>query len=238
RRLLDAAEFDLIVAVRVRNALGVIQLHDEGNPVRIAPRDRPEHAERRGHRIAATLDGELDDVFRIEVRGVRRERRATGMLDALVDGQYRHVARAREAARFEEPLETTKHARRTIRWRQDAVDEVGARQVKVVLRDGTALMRQQRCVAAQQLLDSAHRSRCGNTTHCGHVPPPTGNPTTGNSKSSTDAPAAAFSTISSIGSARSAASTCSSRPRASGWRGVAPAAETWSGAIACWCAPR
>ena|SRR5204863_3413590 len=156
------------------------------------------------------------------------------MLDALINRQDRDVACSRKAARFEDPLQATEHARRTIGRRQHAIDEVGTRQVEVVLRDRPALMREQRGIAAEQLLDSAQGSRRCNTTYCGHVPPHMGRlkaaPTktyartsdriTGNSKCSTTALAAAFSTISSIGSARSAASTCSIRPRVSGWRGV------------------
>ena len=58
-----------------------------------------EHAERRGDGVAAALDRELDDVLGIEVRGVRRERRAGRVLDALIDRQDRDVAGAAPAGR-------------------------------------------------------------------------------------------------------------------------------------------
>ena len=58
-----------------------------------------EHAERRRHGVAAAFDRQLHDVLGIEVHRVRRERRAGGVLDALIDRQDRHVAGARRAAR-------------------------------------------------------------------------------------------------------------------------------------------
>ena len=57
-----------------------------------------ERAERRGDGVAAALDGELDDLGRVEVVRVLGERGAGRVLDALVDGQDRHVAGAGQAA--------------------------------------------------------------------------------------------------------------------------------------------
>ena len=68
--LLDAGKADLIVRVRIGEELVVIELHDEGNPVRVLPRHRAEHAQRRRDRVAATLDRQLDDVLGVEVRGL------------------------------------------------------------------------------------------------------------------------------------------------------------------------
>ena len=75
----------------------------------------PEHAERRGHGVAAALDRELHDVLGVEVGRVRRERRARRVLDALVDRQDRHVAGAAQAAGVEERLQAAQHARRAVR---------------------------------------------------------------------------------------------------------------------------
>src|SRR5436190_3268327 len=112
------------------------------------------------------------------------------MFDPLIDGQDRHVARASETPRVEEPLQAAKHARRTIGCGKDAVDEVGTRQMKVIARNRPALMRQQCSIAAKQRLDPA-QSFCGRHSTCWcHAPPPTGNAITGNSKSSTSAAAA------------------------------------------------
>ena len=92
-----------------------------------------EHAERRGDGVAAAFDRQLHDVLRIEVHRVRRERRARRMLDALIDRQDRHVAGAAEPAVIEQRLQAAQHARRPIRHRVSAVDEVGSRQVEVFL---------------------------------------------------------------------------------------------------------
>ena len=56
-------------------------------------------------RVAAALDRQLHDVLGIEVLRVGRERRAGGMLDALVDRQDRDVAGAAEPAVIEQRLQ-------------------------------------------------------------------------------------------------------------------------------------
>ena len=129
-RLLDAGEADLIERVRIREELVVIELEDERNLVRVLPRDRSEHAERRRDGVAAAFDRELHDVLGIEVRRVRRERRAGRMLDALIDRQDRHVAGAGQPAVIEQRLQAAEHARRSIRDAIDALDEVGPGQVQ------------------------------------------------------------------------------------------------------------
>ena len=97
-RLLDLREHDLVVRVRVRQQLVVVDLEDERDLVRVLPRDDAERAVRRGDGVAAALDRELDDVGRVEVGRVLREARAGRVLDALVDGEDREVARPAESA--------------------------------------------------------------------------------------------------------------------------------------------
>ena len=92
RASLIVAEHDLVELVRVGQELVVVDLDDERNVVRVLARHRAEHAEGRRDGVAAALDGELDDVLRVEVGRVRRERRAGGVLDALVDRQNRQIA--------------------------------------------------------------------------------------------------------------------------------------------------
>ena len=94
----------------------MIELEDERNLVRVLARDRAEHAERRGHGVAAAFDGELHDVLGIEVGRVRRERRAGGVLDALIDRQDRHVAGAAEPAGVEQLLQRCRARAATGRW--------------------------------------------------------------------------------------------------------------------------
>ena len=57
---------------------------------------------------------ELDDVLGIEVPRVRGEGRRGRMLDALVDGQDRDVARAAESPMIEQRLQAAQHLRRAI----------------------------------------------------------------------------------------------------------------------------
>ena len=101
---------------------------------------RAEHAERGGDGVAAALDGELDDALGIEVVGVLGERRAGGVLDALVDGEDRDVAPCRPGGRARRALERAQHRRRAVASREHAVDEVGAGQVEAVARDRRALV--------------------------------------------------------------------------------------------------
>jgi len=65
----ERAEQDLVELVRVREKLVVVDLDDEGNLVRVPARDDAEDAERRGDRVAAALNRELDDVLRVEEIG-------------------------------------------------------------------------------------------------------------------------------------------------------------------------
>ena len=80
--------------------------------------------------VAAALDGEAHEVLGVEVGGVRREARARRVLDALVDREDRHVARAGEAPRVHEPLEVAQHVAVAVAVDEDAVDEVGPGQVE------------------------------------------------------------------------------------------------------------
>ena len=113
--------------------------------------DGAEHAERRGHRVAAALDRQLDDVLRVEVLRVRRERRGRRVLDALVDREDRHVPGAAEPAVAVELLEVAQHLDRAVAAGPDPVDEVGPGQVQVVLGDALGDVVEQRVgVVAEQ----------------------------------------------------------------------------------------
>ena len=85
--LLDRAKHHLIELIRIRQKLVMIDLYDERNLMRVFTRDHSEHAIGRGNSVTTALDGELDDVLRIEIHGVRRERCSGRVLDALIDRQ-------------------------------------------------------------------------------------------------------------------------------------------------------
>ena len=77
--------------------------------------DHPEHAERGGDGVAAALDGQLDEVLRVEVGRVLGEGGRRRVLDALVDRQDRQVAGAAEAAVVEQRAQVAQHRDRSVR---------------------------------------------------------------------------------------------------------------------------
>ena len=154
-RLLDRAEEYLVELVRVGQKLVVIDLDDEGNPVRVLARDRAEDAEGRGDGVAAALDGEFDDVFGVEVERVGRERSAGRVFDALVYGEYGEVAGARESAVVEERLQRAKDLRAAVGADPHAVYEVGAGRVQYVSGNLRGVEFEQRApVLAEKLFDA------------------------------------------------------------------------------------
>ena len=86
-------------------------------------------------RVAAALDGELDDVLGIEIDRVRRKRCAGGMLDALIDRQDRQVAGVREPPVAEQRLQAAQHAGLAVVHRHHAVHEIRPRQMQRLLRE-------------------------------------------------------------------------------------------------------
>jgi hypothetical protein len=135
-RALHRAEHDLVVLVRERQQLVVVELDDERDLVRVLAGHRAQHAEGRRDGVGAALDRQADEVLGVEVHRVRREARARRVLDALVDGQDRHVARPAEPAVVEQPLQVAQRAVVAVGQRIDAIDEVRAGQMKLVGGDG------------------------------------------------------------------------------------------------------
>ena len=82
------------------------------------------------------------------------------MLDALVHGQDREVARAGQAAVREHLLQRAQHGHRPVRRREHAVHEVGTGQVEGLLGDALAAVLEEGArVAAQQVLDRLDAAR-------------------------------------------------------------------------------
>ena len=65
----------------------VVDLDDERNAVGVLARHGTENPQRRGDRVALTLEGELDDVAWIEIHRIWCKRSAGRMLDALIHRQ-------------------------------------------------------------------------------------------------------------------------------------------------------
>src|SRR5690606_6083469 len=114
--------------------------------------DAPQHAEGGRHGVAATLDRQFHDLLWVEVVEVGGERGATRMLDALVDGQDRQVARAPESTVGEQRLEVAKYAGRPVGRSVQPVDSVRARQLQPLLADTACLVAEKFVsVGAEQL---------------------------------------------------------------------------------------
>ena len=72
--LLDGGEKSLIMDIRIREQFIMINLEDERNLMGIFARDGSQHAKRRRDSIAAALDRQANDIFRIEIFRIRSER--------------------------------------------------------------------------------------------------------------------------------------------------------------------
>ena len=115
-----------------------------------------EHTEGGGDGVAAGVDGQLDDVLRVEIDRVGRKARRRRVLDALVDGQDRDVAGAAHTARVEEHAEVAQHGHGPVRQGKDPVDEVGAGQDEVFPGHALALVGEQRLSFVTEQLVKVH----------------------------------------------------------------------------------
>jgi len=73
----------------------------------------------------------------------RRRRSSRGMLDSLIDREDREIACSGETAGVEEALQTAERHCRAVGLDEDAIDEVGSRQVERLLGDLRAGVAQQ-----------------------------------------------------------------------------------------------
>ena len=140
--LLDGTEHHLIVGVGVSQQFVVIDLHYEGDLVGILTSHSAKDTVRGGHGVATAFDSQLDDVFGIEVDGVRGERCAGGVLDTLVNGEDGDVSRTSQAAVVVEGGDAVQRLRIAVGIEPNAIDGVGSRRVNQALVDGFALVGQ------------------------------------------------------------------------------------------------
>src|SRR5262245_22256597 len=73
KSLFHVRKQNLVVAVRIRQKLVVIELEQEWNLVSVLPCHRSEHTKRCCHCVATALDRQLHNVFGIEIERIRRE---------------------------------------------------------------------------------------------------------------------------------------------------------------------
>src|SRR5437764_1031076 len=70
------------------------------------------------------------------------------MFDALIDREYRNITGLCQASGSEKLLQADERAARTVRTDKDPIDKIGTRQMKRLLRNRFALVRQQTSNAA------------------------------------------------------------------------------------------
>ncbi len=158
------AEEDLVGFVGIGEEFVVIDFYEEGNFVGVFARDGAEDAEGGGDGVAAALDGQLDDIFTVEVDGVFGEAGAGGVLDALIDGENGEIAGAAEAAVMEHAAEIGDDAGIAVGVQPDAVDEIGTGKMEKVLGDfGIAETEQGIGFGAEHSLDGV--GWCGGGGH-------------------------------------------------------------------------
>ena len=133
--LFDGAEEDLIGFVGEGEEFVVIDFYDEGNFVRVFAGDGTEDAVSGSDGVAAAFDGELDDVFTVEIVGILGEAGAGRVLDALINRENGEVAGVTEASGAEEALEIGEDTDVAIGEGVDAVDEIGAGEMQAFLGD-------------------------------------------------------------------------------------------------------
>jgi len=122
---LHSPEKNLIEFVGKGEQFVVVELHDEGNFVRIFVSDRAKNSEGRGDRVAFAFDGELDDVFRVEIVRILGEAGSRRVLDALINGKNRDIAGMSEAPVAKDALKIGKYPNISVRCGVDAVDKIG-----------------------------------------------------------------------------------------------------------------
>jgi hypothetical protein len=105
----------MVAPTAIAQGLVVVELDHERDLVGVLASHRADHAEGGEHTVASALDGQLDDIFGIEVQWVGRKGRAGRVLDALVYRQEGHVASAGQAAGVEQRLHIAQNDRRAIR---------------------------------------------------------------------------------------------------------------------------
>ena len=137
----------------------MVQLDDERDPVHVPAGDDAQAAERGGDGVAVGGDGQVAQVGRVEVGRELGEAGGRRVLDALVDGEDRHVARAGQSARVVERAEVAEHGRRAVRVPEDVVDHVGPGEGQQVGREGGGGVAQQRVGFVTQELFETHGAR-------------------------------------------------------------------------------
>ena len=95
----------------MRERVRVVELEDQRDVARELRSSGLEEPERRGVRVAARLDAQLEVIARVVGRGVLGEAPRRSVLEALVDRQDHELARPAEAAVVQQPRQVRQRAR-------------------------------------------------------------------------------------------------------------------------------
>src|SRR5579871_6201358 len=162
-RLLDRAKENLICLVGIGEQFVVIELYKEGNLVRILARHGAKYAERGGDGVASAFNRKLHNVFAIEIVGILCKACAGRVLNSLINRENREITCSCKATRVEHTLKTREYTRITVRWCEDAIDEVRAWQVQALFRNFRGTEPQKGiCFRAEKLLNG---TRCCGRCH-------------------------------------------------------------------------
>ena len=113
----------------------MVNLNHERNFVSVATRDAAEDTESRTDGVTATFDGELHDIFTVEVNRVLRERSTRGVFDTLVNWENGNVTCVSEATRTVEALEISENTVAAIRGAERVLNPISTRQVDLLFFD-------------------------------------------------------------------------------------------------------
>src|ERR1700743_3584204 len=87
----NGAKWYLFIFCRIGHELVMVYFNQKRNLMRILSGHDGQITKRSSHRVAAGLNSQLDDIFRVEVKRVFGKRCTRGMLNTLVDRQYRYI---------------------------------------------------------------------------------------------------------------------------------------------------
>ena len=141
--LFGGTEVKLGGLVGVGQQFVVVQLYDEGNFVGVFTGRHAQDSQGGSYGVTAALNGQLHNIFSVEINRVLGEGSTRAMLDALVHGKNGNVAGAGQAAGGIKPLEVVQNPLIAVCRGENAIDPIRARDMKGVLGNSLAFVAQE-----------------------------------------------------------------------------------------------
>ena len=142
----------------------MVNLNHERNFVSVATRDAAEYTESRTDRVTAAFDGELHDIFTVEINRVLREGSTGGVFDTLVNRENGNITRVSETTRTVEALEVGKNTVAAIGSAERVLNPIRTRQVDLLFFDFRRIEAQEGLrIGTEKFLDFAvlaHGKKC------------------------------------------------------------------------------